>query len=232
MPMILQDKLVYANYVWPPIKEYSIDVKVKDWLDDYSVLRRRLHKTARRCVDIGAHIGIYAYEYSKRFDIVDSFEPIPSIYKLLDQNTNTISNINCYNYAVSNNNKDVLIYENPRNSESNVVVSTQTEALIQSRWGTGKRWEGQTPITVPAITIDSFGWDNVDLIKVDTEGYIKEVLEGMVDTLTNNSPIVQLEVRDTGIPATKADINPLLSSLGYKVYSSWKQDDFYVKVDK
>ena len=35
----------------------------------------------RTCIDIGAHIGVYALEYAKHFKHVYAFEPIDHIYK-------------------------------------------------------------------------------------------------------------------------------------------------------
>ena len=122
----LKDNLIYATYDLPTNKPYSIENKLKIFHEEWPKVKI---KKFRRCLDIGSHIGIYAYQYSKIFNYVESFEPIPKLYNMLYKNTKNINSINTHNVAVSDNNKGVLIYENPRNTESYVVVSNETEKI-------------------------------------------------------------------------------------------------------
>jgi len=217
----LKDNLIYATYDLPTNKPYSIENKLKFFHEEW---RKVKIKKFRRCLDIGSHIGIYAYQYSKIFNYVESFEPIPKLYNMLYKNTKNINSINTHNVAVSDNNEGVLIYENPRNTESNVVVSNETEKLINSRWGKNKRWFGQKPREVKSCKIDDYNFHDVDFIKIDTEGYVKPILNGMIETLKNNSPILQIEVTNN-----RLNENKFLNDLGYVKYDEYNEDDFYMK---
>ena len=44
--------------------------------------------------------------------------------------------------------------------------------------------------------LDSYGFEEVDIIKIDTESYELLVLEGADQTIANNRPIVQVECVD------------------------------------
>lgn len=79
------------------------------------------------------------------------------------------------------------------------------------------------------MTIDSFGFTDVDFIKIDTELYLMPVLHGMKQTLINNSPVLQIEVRETGNKGKVEAELKFLTDLGYTRYYIYKQDDYYRK---
>ena len=178
----------------------------------------------RVCLDIGAHIGVFAIEASSRYEMVHSFEPIPNIYKMLEENTKDIENIKTYNYVVSDSNKPVPMLENPRNTESNFAWTEDTRDLHHR-----KKWINERGIDVvemPATFIDSFAFENVDFIKIDTEGYVLPVLQGMVETLKNNNALLQIEISED-----KDKIVKFLKKCGY-VYHSFigKKDHYFTKM--
>ena len=203
----------------------------KKWAESKGVKELKIvtpHLTnSRVCLDIGAHIGATAIKYSKIFDTVYSFEPTSYLYDLLEENTKDFKNIISFNVAVSNADGKVQIYENNKNSESNVVVHDDTLSLIKSRWGEGKRFGVVEPKEVISKAIDSYKFSNVDFIKIDVERYTIPVIEGMIKTLENNSPVIQVEVED--ITSITSRTQKLLNTLGYQVYHKSKYDWFYKK---
>jgi len=200
----------------------------KEWAESKGVKELEIitpHLTNTRvCLDIGAHIGATAIKYSKIFDTVHAFEPISHLYGLLEENTNNFENITIHNVAVSNIDGTVKIYENSKNSESNVVLHEDTLSLIEGRKSTRFNTE---PKEVNSRTIDSYNFSNVDFIKIDVERYTVPVLEGMIKTLKNNSPILQLEVDN--IPSINSRTANLLEPLGYKTFKKLSSDWFYKK---
>jgi hypothetical protein len=53
-------------------------------------------------LDIGANIGNHSVYFSKYFKSVTSFEPNPKVFKMLDLNTFELSNVDIYNFGLSN----------------------------------------------------------------------------------------------------------------------------------
>ena len=218
----LQDSIIYSNYKLPTTKPYNLELKIKDFHYEWSKCKVT---SFNRCIDIGAHVGVYAYQYSKLFKYVECFEPIPTLFDMLEKNTWQIDNIKRHNVAISNLNSNVMIYENPIRTESNVVVSKETKELLDSRWtGKNSKWKDQEPISVPCKKVDSYNFDKVDFIKIDTEGYITPVLEGLKNTLINNSPVIQMEA-----PKERTSENSFLNSLGYRRYDRLGEDVYYMR---
>ena len=188
---------------------------------------QRVFKNTRLCLDFGGHVGTSAIQYSKLFDRVFSFEPIPALYECLEYNTQDVENIFPANIAIGDKNEEVTIYINPENTGSNVVQSESTQQLIDTRWNNPLRnnFVKQKPIQVECRTIDSFNFSHVDFIKIDTEGYNIEPLIGMQKTLKKCSPVIQLE---RGSPHS-AEPQKFLEDLGYKLVKTIVVDDIFVR---
>jgi len=200
-------------------KDYIISSKLSVFDSEWNITKSLLHNT-RTCLDIGAHIGIYALEYSKYFENVHSFEPIPKIYEYLKTNTHYNSNINIYNTAISDKDDEYLqMLPHNRCTEINVVISEETDSYTKKR-----QWNGDNLIEVKSSTIDSYEFIDVDFIKIDTERYVFPVLKGMDKTLKNNNAILQIEI-DT----QKDDIIDLLKKYGYSACFSANREVWFTK---
>ena len=127
--MVINMDEFYKHFAVPTTKPYSIEKKVHDFGYEWRIVNEKLTDT-RRCLDIGGHIGIYAYEYSKIFDKVETFEPATKMFNLMNQNIHSIENISMHNVGISDKNGTELMYENPVNTESNVVVSNETKNIV------------------------------------------------------------------------------------------------------
>ena len=72
--------------------------------------------------------------------------------------------------------------------------------------------------SIPMVTIDSLGLEDVDLIKIDVEGYEMEVLKGAVQTLKNVEYImIELNNNTKKYGSSNLEIEKYLRKLGYKV---------------
>ncbi|MBA3922661.1 MAG: FkbM family methyltransferase [Nostocaceae cyanobacterium] len=71
-------------------------------------------------------------------------------------------------------------------------------------------------IDIPVTTIDTVcGQKQIDLIKIDVEGFEDKVLEGMQQTLTNSSPTIIVECNpDSPFLA----VETTLRKFGYKFF--------------
>jgi len=145
----------------------------------------------RSVFDVGAHKGefIKTAKKFKNIEKIYSFEPQKKIYQKL--NIFSIENkIFCFNFALGNNNEI-------RNLKINKKTSTSTFSDINnlSLWYKIKSFilKGSTKSSfideekVKVMKLDDF-CDNykisdIDLLKIDTEGHEKQVLEGALNLI-------------------------------------------------
>lgn len=199
-------------------KPYLVENKQKEFDIDFNIVSSKL-RANRVCLDIGAHIGIYACNYASKFEQVHSFEPVPRLFELLEKNTQKFPNITTYNKAVSDNANPLVMYEHYRNTEINVIEHEETKNLLSARQF--ENIDRMNKISIKCIDIDSLNVTNIDFIKIDTEEYISPVIKGMLTTLKNNDPVIQIE--------SCKESHSILSSLGYNKFNMRSYDSFYHK---
>jgi FkbM family methyltransferase len=119
----------------------------------------------RRFLDIGANVGIYSYYFRKKFNQVDAFEPLAEItYRLKSLESNKI---NVHNVALSDKKRKLKFYI-PLMSGKPVTALASLEIR-----------DCECEIReVDVDTVDSFGYSDVDLIKIDVEGHEEAVVMG------------------------------------------------------
>lgn len=184
----------------------------------------------RTCLDIGANIGITTLRFAKHFEWVHSFEPV--VFDCLVENTKHLSNVTSHQYAVTDRSGEIEIYPNPNNSMLSIIDNEETNFVIKKRYVDGELNDVK-PISVPCVDIDSFAFEDVDLIKIDVEGHILPVIMGLKQTLSNNTPIVQVEMFN--IPQfqnVNEKVHSMLVQLEYKHFDSvnrGKQNDRFYK---
>jgi FkbM family methyltransferase len=170
--------------------------------DDFDVLLSTLDvDRAGIALDIGANIGITAAILSQRFSKVFAFEPGPGVFAALKANveTNDLSNVTPINAAVSN------IPGTVRFAENSAYGHISSEG-----------------VAVTAVTVDDFADLNslhrVDLMKIDVEGFEKDVLIGAEKTIARFDPIVHMEFNSWTLVAHSRQ-NPL-------EFAEWLFDKF------
>lgn len=79
-------------------------------------------------------------------------------------------------------------------------------------------------IEVPLVRLDSFGWERLDVLKVDVEGFERAVFEGAAETLRWLRPVVVFE---DGVAASEdcAGTLAFLEGLGYRLHQPVESGD-------
>jgi len=79
------------------------------------------------------------------------------------------------------------------------------------------------------ITLDSLAYENVDLIKIDVEGYEMEVLKGAENTLASTQYLmIELNNNTKKYGSSNAEIEKHIISMGFKVLMDhWPDKVFY-----
>ena len=120
--------------------------------------------------DVGASVGEYALQFLRDFPsaTVYCFEPVPESFdKLKERMRSYESRVRLFNVALSDRNGISELYVSPHRDGSSLVL---------------KDFPGLKPMNVPVMRLDDFaaehGIGKIDFIKIDVEGFEKEVIDG------------------------------------------------------
>ena len=148
-------------------------------------------KKINLCFDIGANIGNYSkLLLSKTKSKVISFEPLPHVFNELKENLAAYSDrILFVNKGIGSKNETIAInYNNSSNSHASFSEEVNDISYLNNN----------EKLLVEVITIDDYCKENniasIDFIKIDTEGFEKEVFEGAIKTFEKIKPkFIQIE---------------------------------------
>jgi len=157
----------------------------------------------RKIIDIGAWWGPWSIWWHDKATSVEIFEPNKDILPKLMNNVGKLQNCTIHNMALG---------------DRQGSVSMQCADHSGTYHVSGQNGD------IEIKTLDSFQFDNVDIIKIDAEGYELPVLEGAKDTILRNRPWIQIEGNKSGerYGRTKLDIKNFLDDLGMtRVTKKW-----------
>jgi FkbM family methyltransferase len=168
-------------------------------------------------LDIGANIGYMSLVASakvKTFGHVYAFEAFPEMADRLKQNVelNHRSNITIYSSAVSNRIEMVSFYPN---YDGNSGMSSMLKG------------NGRKKIDVPALTIDSLlnELPPITLIKMDIEGAEGSALEGMVNLILRDTPVIIMELTDEYLGMMGSSAEKVVNKIRSFDYTVWELVD-------
>lgn len=139
----------------------------------------------RLCIDIGANVGDYSLKLLKKTGAkILAFEPVPTTFERLKENLSSYGNrIVIENKGVGSSNGILSIYYNPEAS-AHASFSNEIKAIDYI--------SNDLKADVEVVTLDSYcashGLNDIDFIKIDTEGFESEVFQGAAETLKNIQP--------------------------------------------
>lgn len=133
-------------------------------------------------LDIGAHAGTYSIHFAPLVKQVHAFEcQRQTFYQLCGSIAlNSLWNIHAHNYALGpENKKNQTIYINSKDGGETTILHENVNNIIETD-------------TAEMRTLDSFELSDICFIKIDVEGFEKQVLMGARETLkrSNYPPIL------------------------------------------
>ena len=176
------------NSLWysPEPPEGFFSERLQDVVDVHYQQRYRYYvfqniPRKRTMIDIGANIGIFARPSAEQFERVICFEPVPKIFEVLQKNLESYSNVELHNVGISNQAQTVKF----QTTTLKCGVSFQVDEYEDN-----PMYEN---LECNLVTLDPYGFDQVDWIKIDIEGFEMAALEGSKETIRRNRPWLLLE---------------------------------------
>lgn len=199
-------------------------------------LRRRMlllkHNRINTIIDVGANTGQYAsemFELGFQGNIV-SFEPLSAAYATLDKKTKSKKNWVAANIALGSSNHDAVI--NVANNLSSSSILSMKDAHKEA--APTVLYSGSEKIQV--VTLDSI-WDkyfnNLNsnyYLKIDTQGYEKDVLFGAEKSLSQITGI-QLEMSLTELYEGEWLFDKMLQYLSEKGFILYSVEPLFYNIN-
>lgn len=190
-------------------------------------LKRRMrlltHFKINKLLDVGAYYGLYAIkmrELGFQGDII-SFEPLSKTYNILRQNTKKYKNWEAINIALGNKDEEAFI-----NIAGNAAGSSSLLEMLPAHLNADPEslYVGREKVNVrklDSIIHEYYKKEDAIYLKVDTQGFEKQVLEGAAESL---SKIKGIQLEMSLIPLYNeemllCEMIDFLKSKGFKLYS-------------
>lgn len=169
--------------------------------------------------DIGAHMGETATYFRSKFakPTIRSFEPIAENFRVLLKRCTDISNHHSYQLALGDEVKPKRIYL----QDASVIHSLRSDLNIPSTSNSKTEEINQT--TVDSL-FNKLNCHKIDVLKIDVEGYEKNVLKGAQSCLEQK--LINFIYLETGLDTRFNSIQDLVDYLhpvGYMPYAFYEQ---------
>lgn len=192
-----------------------LQVPVKYW---YSAFRGHLEPelavldllVARgdHVIDVGGNRGIYAYRLTELGAHVEVFEPNPSCLLVLQLWAATQRNVIVHGVALSS-----------TSGKAQLTIPVGPDGVEHDSSGSLENRSDHGSFITASVDIrslDSFGFTNTSLIKIDVEGHEYQVIEGATETLKESSPALIVEIEQRHISRPIEEVFNLIVDRGYR----------------
>jgi FkbM family methyltransferase len=186
---------LFEYYISDMLAKSSIGQN-KDWephITNFVKLYNSLYRI-QNIIDVGANFGYHSLLFSREVKgNVYSFEPQSQNFNLLTNNIkrNNIDNIVAYNFACGDLNCDIQMpiiefngYQVNMGDFTPNHISTHRYSLTKS------------------IILDEMNFPQIDIIKIDVQGWEKKVILGCSDILKKYKPVLIVEFEETQLQKT------------------------------
>ena len=152
-------------------------------------LRQPANGPTQSFFDIGANIGQHSLFMSLHADQVHSFEPYSVVSQKLERHSelNAIGNIQLHKVGLSNQQEELDFYAPTGRNQG--IGSFDAGTVSKGNKNLGK---------LALVRGDDYLAQNklqdIALLKIDVEGFEKNVVEGLTDTLEKSRPVIVVEV--------------------------------------
>jgi FkbM family methyltransferase len=158
--------------------------------------------------DIGGNRGIYAYRLWKLGAKLEVFEPNPDCARVLRSWASGADGVAIHPVALSSEQGSATLHVPVDEAGVEHDSSASIEAVEEGTY---------RDIEVPLRSLDSFGFADLDFIKIDTEGHEMSVIEGAKSTIQSSQPAMLIEIEQRHNRKTPISvIFEHITGLGYR----------------
>lgn len=162
------------------------------------------------CVDIGANVGYYSVQLSRlvgKEGRVHAIEPVPLFANIFLRNTKkfALNNITLHQTALGGENKKIQMGTPVIDG---VFRHGLTRVLDENAKDNLQTFEAEMRIPDELFS----GFDRIDFVKCDVEGYEVHLFPHMLNTLKKQKPVLQIEISS---PENRRQLINMLKPLGY-----------------
>lgn len=204
----------FANWKNPLVAQIRITQGMVDFF-------KKFIKPGDLVVDIGANIGDTTVPMAlaaEKSGITLGFDPNPFVFKILKINASlngAKQNIIPLPYAISVNEEE-FYYVSEEASFGNGAISVTKD---------NPRFKFTHPDKIRGINLKKYleanypaRIDRLSFIKIDTEGYDKEIIKSIPDLIEKYKPVIVAECYRKSSNEEKTDLFNSVSKLGYDLY--------------
>jgi FkbM family methyltransferase len=160
-----------------------------EWAMDELNLLSKLIAPGMCVLDVGAYIGTHTLAFAKLVGLngkVYSFEPRKEIHAILANNVATNTGLNVFTLNAGMAEKEQTIFLDS-------IDMTDKRNFGGLALDINENSPKSSAYEVKLLTIDSLEIGKIDLIKLDVEGMERRVLDGAVNTVLRDRPIISCE---------------------------------------
>lgn len=215
--ILIENRIGRKMWVWDSDSFYTQRLQAGPYQKQNLIHLRELCPNPRTVIDIGMNIGMNTWEYATWAKNVHGFEPVPATYQVALDNIalnkkeykndtgwwkekdeswaslEITGDIHTYNVALGPHGGPSSVEMHIKKNDGHNRVANDNGDFKTVSGKDIKKNEGYARVSIDQKTLDSYNFKDVDIIKIDVEGYELQVLEGAVDTIKKNRPIVQIE---------------------------------------
>ena len=189
---------------------------------EYQVVQRlssfKFLDKQRVAIDIGANVGLWSKDICKLFKKAILFEPFQENVDCLKKNLEKFDNFEIFNVALSNFQGETNLYFD----DKSVGESTIRRDNISNF---------KKKIPVPVQMLDNYSFEEIDYIKIDVQFHELEVIQGAINTLQNNSPVLCIESARRNMEELRyvKKFAKILNEIGYRIVGQSGKELFFKK---
>lgn len=206
MALSIEDRLKFWFVPGSIYYPHKIRSEIRSGEPELAMLDRLIAGAGGMAIDVGANRGIYSFALSKLCERVLAFEPNPELASFARRKLP--ANVELLGAALGATEDQSLLHI-PRDNERG--IDSHLTASLVARGG-----DQAYSVPVAVRTLDGFDTQAVRFIKIDVEGTEFDVLEGAVETIKRDRPVLLAELLAGYHKDPRAQIRTFCRANGYE----------------